>query len=144
VHRHEPLQPLDRAEHAGYATITGRRVRVLRMAREAYFRRGRDRHDRGKEMVDPPPIFVLGDDAGLAGRRGLVGAAPAKGGVPRAAAARLPLGSGDTDDGQIVLRRGDAGRREPFDQAADAVDLALPLRFLRQQDVRALLLLDRP
>ncbi len=130
MHRHEPLQPVDRAEHAGHAAIAGRRVGVLRMAGEAHLRRGRDRHDRRQKMVDPLPIFVFGDDAGNGRRRRLVGAAPAEGGVARAAAARLPLGARDADDRQIVFGRRNAGRREPFDQAADAVEFALPLRLL--------------
>ena len=47
VHLHESLQPLDRAEHARYAAIAGRRVGVVRMAGEAELCGSGDRDDRG-------------------------------------------------------------------------------------------------
>jgi hypothetical protein len=144
VHRHEALQPLDGAEDARDTAIAGRGVGIVRMARKTHLGGGRHRHDGAEKMIDPLPVLFLRKDTGLAGRRLLVGAAPAKSRVARATSSLLPLGARDTNDAEIVFRRGNARRGEPFNQAADAVDLALALGLLAQQDVRALDLLDRP
>src|SRR5438552_3500220 len=114
------------------------------MAGEAHLGGGRDRDDLPEEMVDPLPVLLLGEDAGRGRGSGVVGAAPTEGGVARAAAARLALGARDADDAEIVFGRRDAGRRQPLDQPADAVDLALPLGVLAEQDVGAFRRLDRP
>ena len=59
VHRHEPLQPLDRAEHARHAAVAGRRVGIVRMAGEAHLGRVAHRNDarRGNSRSAPssPP-----------------------------------------------------------------------------------------
>ena len=64
MHRHEALEPINGAEHARHAAPSGRRMRIVRMAREPYPRRGRYRHDRGKETVDTLPVLLLGDNTG--------------------------------------------------------------------------------
>jgi hypothetical protein len=144
VHLHKALHSLDRAKDASDGAIAGRRVGVVRVAGEPHLGRGRDRNDLAEEMVDPLSVLVLGEDAGRGRGCGLVGAAPAEGGVARAAAPGLARGARDADDAEIVFGGGDAGRRQPLDQPADAVDLVLPLGVLAQQDVRALGRLDRP
>jgi hypothetical protein len=45
-----------------------------------------------EEVVDPLPVLVLGEYAGCSWRSALVGAAPAEGGVARAAVPRLACG----------------------------------------------------
>src|SRR6202030_894098 len=124
--------------------VARRRVGVVRMTSETDLRGGSDRNDRGEETIDPFPVLPFRDDAGLGRRRALVGAAPAEGGVARAAAPRLPLRARDADDAEIVFGGGDGGGGEALDQPADAVDLALPLGVLAQQDVWAFRLFDRP
>jgi hypothetical protein len=64
VHAHKALEALDRAEHTCDATPGRRCMRIVRMAREPYPRRGRYRHDRGKETVDTLPVLLLGDNTG--------------------------------------------------------------------------------
>jgi hypothetical protein len=86
VHLHKALQPLDDAEHTGDAAIAGRRIGVVRVAGEAHLGGGCDRDDLAEKMVDPLPVLVLRDDAGRGWRCRLVGMAPAKSGVARAAA----------------------------------------------------------
>src|SRR6267142_1952220 len=55
VHLHEALQSFDGAEHPGHPAIAGRRVGIVRMAREPHLGCGRDRHDGAEKMVDPRP-----------------------------------------------------------------------------------------
>jgi hypothetical protein len=64
VHHDKALQPLDGAEHAGDATVAGRRVGVVRMAGESNLGSGRDGDDLPKEMVDALPILLFGEDTG--------------------------------------------------------------------------------
>src|SRR5262249_26027508 len=75
-------------------------------------------------------------------RRGPVGATPTERGIARAAAPRLALSARDADDCQVVFGGGGAGGGEPFDEAADAVDLPLPLGIFAPQAVAAVLPLD--
>ncbi len=144
VHLHEPLQPLDGAEHPGHSAVAWRRVRVVRMTGETHLRGSGYRDDCGEETIDTLPVLLFRDDAGPGRRGAVVGAAPAEGGVARTAAPWFPLGARDADDAEIVFGCGNAGGGETLDQRADAVDLALPLGILAHQDVRALLLFDRP
>src|SRR5712671_6467864 len=134
---------MDRAEHARHTPITGRRVRVMRMAGETHLDRGRDRDDRSKKAVNTLPILLLRDNTGPARGCVLIGPAPAEGGITRATPTGFPLGARYPNHRKVVFGGGDARRCEPLDQTANAVDLALPLGVLAQQDVRAVLLLDR-
>jgi hypothetical protein len=130
VHRYKALEPVDRAEHARDTAITGGRVGILRVARQPHLGRGRHWHHGGEKMIDALPIFVFGDRARRGRRCRLIGAAPAKGGVARSAAAGLARRARDADDRQIVFGGGNAGFGEPLDQTANAVELALPLGLL--------------
>jgi hypothetical protein len=111
MHLYEALQPVDGAEHAGHAAVAGRRVGVVRVAGEPHLGRGCDRHDGPEEMVDPLPVLVLGEDAGRGRGCCLVGAAPAEGGVARAAAPRLARGAEESLLESVLQRGRDICRR---------------------------------
>ena len=139
VHLHEALQPLDGAEHAGHAAVARRRVGVVRMAGEAHLGGGRDRHDAARKWSIRSQFSSSSTTPARPGRR--VWSALSQ----RNAALREPPRPGSRSVRgmpmmfRVVFGGRDAGRAEPLDQRADAVDLALPLGVLAQQDVRALL-----
>jgi hypothetical protein len=135
------LRPFDVAEDAGDAAIAGRRPGIVRMAGEADLVALGDRDDALEEVVDALPVLFFAEDTGEAGGGVLVHQVPAEGRVARAAAAGLVGRARDADEIEIVFDRGDAGRRDVLDEAADGVDLAVAVGAVGE-DVGALRPLD--
>ena len=144
AHRHEFLQPLHRAEHAGDAAIAGRRVGVVRVTGEPDAVRLGDRNHPFQEIVDPLPVLVF-----RRGRRRCSGGAFWSAFSQRKDAFRDPPrpASGSVRGMPMMLRlyfaAGMPTSASRSIRRADGIDLAVAVRP-GGQDVGAVLFLDRP
>src|SRR5215471_3685517 len=109
---------------------------VVRMAGHAYFVFLRHGNDAIEKVSDALPVRIFADRSGLREWRILPSIVINKSAVPAAATAARGLRANHTENVQVVFEGRNTRLGGVANHLADAIDLAVPLGTLAQQDAR--------